>query len=244
MIWIIGGTSDANLIVQQLLDNKFENIIISTTTPYGSALAEKKGLQIIQQALTYNDMKDLIMHHSIQFVVDASHPFAAEVSLNAIKASVDCSITYIRYERENLKYEGVDYHDDYDSILRVLQLTKGNIFLTIGSKNVYYFKDIAERVIARVLPVVDSIQQCEKAGLKAHQILAMKGRVSQLTNETLLQEYDIQYLVTKDSGEAGGLSEKINAAHNQGVKVIVLERPKINYPISVSSFEGIIHHLN
>ena len=159
----------------------------------------------------------------------------------------DCDesgITYIRYERQNLQFEGANYYSDYPRLMDVLKQTTGNILLTIGSKNIGMFRvlDIS-RLVARVLPVKESIDACENAGLKAHQIIAMKGRMSKACNKALLQEYNIMHLVTKDSGEAGGMTEKVNAALELGLAVHILNRPIIHYPICIDAYHQILNYL-
>ena len=45
-------------------------------------------------------------------------------------------------------------------------------------------------------------------------------------NEAMLAQYNIRYLVTKDGGSPGGLQEKLDAARNQGVQVLLIGRPQ------------------
>ncbi len=236
MIWVIGGTSDANKIVEKLLVSDSE-ILVSTTTIYGSQLAQKKGVTVIQKQLNKEEMQHLIMDYTISKIIDASHPFAQVVSENAIEVCKNNKIPYVRFERKVKHYPDAMYYQSYEEMVKVLKQTKGKILLTIGSKNVGLFSEINDRIIARVLPVHESILLCENAGLKAHQILAMKGRVETATNIALIKEYGIQHLVTKDSGEAGGMEEKINAAKACNIKVHILGRPKVNYPEIVQDME-------
>ncbi len=237
MIWVIGGTSDANKIVEKLLISD-RNILVSTTTTYGSQLAQKKGVTVIQKQLNKNEMQHLIMDYAISKIIDASHPFAQVVSENAIEVCQNNNIPYVRFERKVKHYPDALYYQSYEEIVTALKQSKGDILLTIGSKNVGLFSDINDRIVARVLPVQESILLCENAGLKAHQILAMKGRVTTNTNIALIKEYGIQHLVTKDSGEAGGMDEKMDAAKACNIKVHILGRPKVNYPNVVKDIEA------
>ncbi len=241
MIWIIGGTSDANKIAKLLVEQG-KKVLVSTTTSYGSELAQLNDVLVIQQKLSTNDMRLLIKEHAVEQVIDASHPFATEVSTSAIKVCADEKVKYIRYERPSYTCENARYYQSYDEMIAHLQQTEGNILLTIGSKNIGLFKDFATgRIIARVLPVVDSIELCEKAGLSAHQIIATKGIMTKETNMALMKEYNIKHLVTKESGEAGGMKEKVDAAHELTVDVHVLGRPKIEYPVVINYIETLLH---
>ena len=70
-----------------------------------------------------------------------------------------------------------------------------------------------------------SIEACEKAGLEHKNIIGMFGPFSTEMNEVLIKEFNIKYLVTKNSGSKGGFMEKIEAAANTGIKVILIDRP-------------------
>ena len=105
--------------------------------------------------------------------------------------------------------------------------TKGNIFLTTGSKELGDFADLPrERLYVRVLPTRDSIAACEAAGIPHRNIIAMFGPFSQRMNEAMLEQYHISYLVTKEAGRNGGFEEKLQAAKRCGVKAIVIRRPE------------------
>ena len=47
-------------------------------------------------------------------------------------------------------------------------------------------------------------------------------------------------MVTKESGEAGGVLEKINAARNEGIDSVVIERPRIEFPQKYSSIDEVV----
>ena len=105
--------------------------------------------------------------------------------------------------------------------------TKGNIFLTTGSKELGDFAEIPrERMYVRVLPTHDSIAACEAADVPHRNIIAMFGPFSQRMNEAMLEQYHISYLVTKEAGRNGGFEEKLRAAKRCGVKAIVIRRPE------------------
>ena len=243
MIWVIGGTSDAHKIVDLLLAAQYK-VLVTITTLYGRELAEKEGVVLIQKMLTLNDMSELLKDYQVQCTIDASHPFASEVSANAIQACSLQNVRYLRFERESVEIKNASYYNSYVQMAKNLQSAKGNILLTIGSKNIKEFKHIDnERLVARVLPVKDSIAQCEDAGLKAHQIIAMKGRMEKALNKAIMEEYNISHLVTKDSGDAGGINEKVEAALDLGIQVHVLKRPSLNYPVCYSNYTELVNNL-
>jgi len=83
----------------------------------------------------------------------------------------------------------------------------------------------AERVYARVLPMDDSLRLCREVGLKPAHILAMQGPFSLELNTAMLRSVNAKYMVTKESGTAGGFEEKQAAAREAGVQLVVIGRP-------------------
>ena len=84
-----------------------------------------------------------------------------------------CSIP----ENEGMKERAGTVHvfADYESCVQALTDTSGNILLTTGSKELAVFAPLKERLFVRVLPGLESIGLCEKAGIRGKQILAMQG---------------------------------------------------------------------
>ncbi len=238
MIWIIGGTSDANEIAQRL-NAEGHKVTLSAATSYGKKLAHDLGIHVVEGKM---NVEQMLSHFAkVRMVIDASHPFAEEVSENAIKACSELNLTYIRYERATQVYPYAHYYSSYNELIDALKQTQGNIFLTIGSNNIHLFSDLKDRIIARVLPVKDSIEKCEAAQIPTHRIIASKGIFKAETNLALYKEYDAKHLVTKDSGEAGGIRSKIDIAYRNNMIIHILKRPQILYPNKTDNIEEIIN---
>jgi precorrin-6A/cobalt-precorrin-6A reductase len=101
--------------------------------------------------------------------------------------------------------------------------------LTIGSNNLapYFFEAqrMGIKLFARVLPHRASIEACHSAGIPDDSIIRGRGPFSLEINRKQICTFKIGVLVTKDSGMAGGVQEKINAARLEGCSVIVVARP-------------------
>ena len=241
MLWIIGGTINAREIAA-LLVQKGMDVLLTTTSSLGSELAQMPGLEVLCGALDSEAMVSLIREKKVSTILDASHPFATEVSSNAMQVAIETGIRYLRFERKSAEYDGVQYFQSYEDMLQYLQSKEGNVLLTIGSKYVGVFSLLGnERLFARVLPVASSIEQCRAAGILAKHIIGLSGVCSEDLNRAIMREYSIRYLVTKDSGEEGGIPEKLAAARSLDVEVLMLQRPKLDYPEVVSSYEEMIN---
>ena len=65
----------------------------------------------------------------------------------------------------------------------------------------------------------------------------MKGPFSQSINEEFYKHYNIDIVVTKESGVNGGFLEKVNACETLDIPVIIITREKIDYPVVVNDIE-------
>ena len=237
MIWVVGGTSNATEICERLAVAGL-SVVVSVTTDFGRQLSEFSGIEVVQGKLSLQGMEQLIQNHRVRLVVDASHPFASEVSTNAMQAAKNTAVPYLRFERANTRFENATYVDSYEEVAAYLADKQGNILLTTGSKFVAKFIPLGvERLFARVLSTSDSVAICEQAGLKPVNVIAMCGVGSVALNLALLKEFDIRFLVTKESGVEGGLHEKIEAAKLVNAEVIIIQRPAINYPEVYSDYD-------
>ncbi|MBP9479460.1 MAG: cobalt-precorrin-6A reductase [Sebaldella sp.] len=236
MIWIISGTKDSRDIVERILDFKNEKILVSTATEYGGKLFRNMNnnlIEIIDQKLDIEEMKKIIIEKNINLIIDASHPYAVNVSSNAIIVSKDLNVKYFRFERKMLSYTGAERFDSLKEMVSYLvnKYENKNILSTLGSNNLGDIKEISEKnsLYIRILPTTDSIQKAEKLGYLPSKIIAIQGPVSKSLNKAMLKSYNIDFLITKESGETGGEIEKVEACKELGVKILVLKRPKIEY---------------
>lgn len=241
MIWVIGGTKDSRDFIERF---SLKNLLVVTTaTEYGAKLLEEfKEIKTISKKLDKEMMKKFVDDERIDIVVDISHPYAEEVSKNAIDISKSCDIFYIRYERERIKaeFDGVEF-TDIESLVNYVEKLDKNILVTLGSNNVEKFKNLKnlKNIYFRVLPKWEMIKKVEDCGVLPKNIIAMQGPFSKEINKAIMREFEIGYMVTKNSGEVGGEIEKIESARECGVKIIGLGRPNLEYPYKVESLESL-----
>ncbi len=162
-------------------------------------------------------------------IVDATHPYAKEAGKNIKAAAKEAGAVYLRLSR-SLKgvTEGIRIFDDVRSCAEALSLTKGNILLTTGSKDLAVFceeEGLRERLYVRVIPRMESLEICEKCSISSSHIIAMHGPFSVSMNEEIIRQYDIAVVVSKQSGREGGFFEKADAAQNCGAAFFVIGAP-------------------
>ena len=103
------------------------------------------------------------------------------------------------------------------------------MFLTTGSKDLPLFcadEALRDRIYARVLPMQSSLDICAECGIARERIIAMQGPFDEALNAAMFRTANVQYVVTKDTGSAGGYADKIHAARKVGAQAVIIGRPQ------------------
>ena len=242
-VLIYSGTTEGRMLAQQLAQAGIE-CDVHVATEYGQiVMPQLDRVNVHVGRLDDNEMYEAA-RNGYAAVVDATHPFATEVSANIRKSLETLDVPYIRLARKmdivtdtaqeneggntgnrNSGNGHVRYFADYESCAAALESTDGNILLTTGSKELGIFCNdgkLCERLYVRVLPGQDNIALCEAAGIRGKQIIAMQGPFSTEMNTALINQFSIKYIVTKASGEHSGFAEKLEAARNCGIEAFVI----------------------
>lgn len=246
MIWIIGGTKDSRVIAKELSKNN-KKLIVSTATPYGKKLLEDMNIEVLDKRMNFLDMKELIKDKQIKLLIDASHPYADKVSKEAIKACHSTASKYVRFEREMLKYDGALKFDSIGEICKYLNSNSNNknIMSTLGSKNLSDLLEIKDKnkLYIRILPTTSSIKNAEELGYQPKNIIALQGPFSREFNRSLIRNYEIEFLLTKESGATGGELEKVEACIDEDVKLLALKRPFVDYPLVFNDINTLLKYV-
>ncbi len=246
MILVLGGTKDGRDLAA-LLTKKGYQVMVSVFSDYGRDLIQLNKDLVHTGALDTDGFIAFIHQNDIHLIVDASHPYAINVSSNAMKACQTTKIPYIRYERPTAilpTYDKLYVVHDYNEAAIVAATLGKVIFLTTGSRHLKLFKNSAYlqdlRLIARVLPEPSVLVECLDLGFKPQDIVAMQGPFSHNLNVALFQEYRAEVIVTKNSGQIGGSDTKITAAMSLNLPLVIIDRPMIQYHNVVSDVDDVI----
>jgi precorrin-6A/cobalt-precorrin-6A reductase len=188
--------------------------------------------------LAISQIEMFLQEHNIVAVVDASHPYAVEISKSAIAACINFNIPYLRYERPCLEGERrgelpITIHlDSCETLVTGNYLAKQRVLLTVGYKFLPLFRDWQEKatLFARILPSLVSLEATVAAGFKPDRIVALRPPISVDLEKALWRQWNISMVVTKASGKPGGEDVKRKVADELGVKLIVIDRPFVDYP--------------
>lgn len=248
MIFVASGTQDGRGLVKCLLDEHYK-IMASVVTDYGkNLLPQHENLLINDHKLDEAAMKKCLQEYDIKVFVDATHPYAVNVSQTAMQVCHNLHIPYIRYEREVTPlphYSGLHIVKTYEEAAELAMQLGENIFLTTGSNRLELFARAAEkykrRITARVLPAVASLEICAKAGIMPRNIVAMQGPFSEQLNMDLYEKYNADVVVMKNSGTLGGTETKLTAAIKMNLPIVLIDRPRIDYVNMVHDYDSIIN---
>ena len=189
-------------------------------------------IKVLRGRMDRYQMEEFIRNQGIHLVIDATHPHARLVSEEIQEA---CGRTGVRLERclraggeQNKARDWVEV-DSIQEAVSFLSSVSGVIFATTGSKELEVLcqiPDYQKRVYARVLPTSNVLKKCEKLGITGSHLIAMQGPFSTEMNTLFLRQTKAEWLLTKDSGRAGGFQEKVEAARENGTRVVVIRRPE------------------
>lgn len=223
-VLIFAGTTEGRMLTEYLGSHgvKVHSCVV---TDYGRSLMEpNENVEVSSDRLGMDGMCRLMTEYPL--VVDATHPYAVTVTKHIKEACDRTGAEYVRLLRPGSEYD----HDmivvhDVDEAVRYLEGTDGNILVTTGSKDASKYIPVKERLFIRVLPNEDSIRKCTEAGIEGKRIICMQGPFSEDLNLAMIRQTDAKFVVTKDSGQPGGMKEKISAAKRAGAKIVLIGRP-------------------
>lgn len=228
-ILLFAGTSEGRELAQRLAAMPL-SLTVSVATEYGLEMLRDlpDTVSVMTGRMDGAAMAGLLARESFSLIVDATHPYAILATDNIRAAAAAANAPVLRLLRAKGKDGGFVSAASAAEAARLLADMPGNILLTIGSKELAVFTTVPgfpERVYPRLLPASDAVRECERLGFLHSRVIAMQGPFSRELNLALMRQFAIAVMVTKDGGAAGGFPEKLQAAEEAGVRVIVIGRP-------------------
>lgn len=240
---IFGGTSEGRKLAFLACELGF-SCLITVATPYGEELMEEeRGLQILQKRLNTQEMVELMERVRPALIIDATHPYALEVSASIREACRLSQRTLIRVLRESEELADAREFDTVEQLCTALNENDELVFSTLGVKEaaaLSQVRDYGNRIWLRVLPFKDSLEACLDAGFPAKHLICMQGPFGEDLNVAMFQHTGAKILLTKDSGSAGGFPEKIAAARRCGMKIYIWKRPLQEEGLSLEQIERLL----
>lgn len=253
-VWVFSGTQDGNELAMDLSGTL--PVVVSVATEYGGALVREAAadVAVVAGRIGRSARLALLKKSRARVIVDATHPFADKMSKQLIEVSAELGLPYVRYERPGTELGNYPVHrcGDFREALKLAATIGKRVFLATGVKDLAVLaelacnKELANPDVlwyARVTADLDSISKALASGIAQSRLCAMQGPFTKAVNEALWRQWQIDCLVTKDSGAAGGADEKLQAAQAMGIPVIVVERPQVDYPRVFSSQSAVLNYV-
>ncbi len=225
---IFGGTSEGAELAR-LLPKRGYRVTVSVATDYGALMLADCTADVQGGRLDAAEMAELMGSRPCPAGSDATHPSADRATEHIRAAAETVGLPYRRLLRPEGREEPVwlTAATAQEAAQRLNGLP-GNVLLTTGSKDLAAFTAVEgyeQRLWVRILASEESLHNAISLGYPPNHIIAMHGPFSKELNLALLRQFQIQTLVTKRSGKAGGFWEKAEAAQEAGAALLVIQRP-------------------
>lgn len=222
-ILLLGGTTEASLLARALAGAGFDAVFSyagRTADPFLQPLPQRiGGFGGVEGLLDY------LTAERISHVVDATHPFAAQMSRNAVAATSGTGIRLMALQRPPWT---AGPQDDWTTVADIkaaagaLPAARTRVFLAIGRQNLDDFAGAPQHHY--LLRLVDAPTMA--LPLPNIEIVISRGPFRLEDDVALLRHHQIQIVVAKNSGGAGARA-KIDAARVLGLPVIMIDRPAL-----------------
>jgi precorrin-6A/cobalt-precorrin-6A reductase len=233
---LLGGTGDANALASALARARIDAIYSyagRTQIPLGHALPTRTG-----GFGGVSGLADYIRQEGITHVIDATHPFAAEMSRHAVEACVTTNTPLLALERAPwARMPGDNWIEvaDIEAAVVALPDAPARVFLAIGRQHITRFATKPQH--AYTLRFVDAPEGA--LPLPNAEVIVSRGPFTLASDRELMVSRSTEYLVARNSGGSGARA-KIDAARELGLSVIMIARPTLPGRPRVESVEEVM----
>ena len=217
---ILGGTADGRQLAE-ILHRQGVPLIYSVA---GLVRTPKVACEVVSGGFSqFGGLVEYSQQQGITAILDVTHPYAAKMSATAVSAAKSCGIPCWRFHREAWQESSADSWKNFSNWKDLVAALSGKnrLFMTVGQVEREYLEQLAsksERVLLRTAVAPKMNLPNNVAWIKAI------GPFAEEDEYTLMQRYNIDALVSKNSGGDSTVA-KLFAARKLEIPVYMLERP-------------------
>ncbi len=234
---ILGGTTEATALAHAV-----HAAGITATFSYAGRVARPKRQPLPTRVGGFGGdagLKSYIAEHGITHVVDATHPFAAQMSTNAVVACKDTPL--LALSRPKWAAQDGDQWQHVPDIAAAVQALNGparKVMLAIGRLHLDAFAPQPQHQY--LLRLVDA--PSGDVPLPNRHIIVDQGPFTPGNDIALMRAHQIEVIVSKNAGGTGAQA-KITAARRLGLPVIMIDRPAIPARAEVGTVSAVMEWL-
>jgi len=221
---LLGGSTEANRLARRLSGH----VRVSATLSLAGRTASPAAATLPTRIGGFGGIEGLsryLIEEGIDAVVDATHPFAAQMSENAVAACASARVPLALFTRPPWGAQPGDTWievGDAAEAAAALGPSSRQVFLTVGRQQVAAFRGLPHHFLVRTIdPPLPEVLP------KFAEILLAKGPFTVAEEIELMRRHAIEFLVSKNSG-GGATAAKIEAARSLGLPVVMIQRPPIH----------------
>nr|5C4R_A Chain A, Precorrin-6A reductase [Rhodobacter capsulatus SB 1003] len=233
---VLGGTTEASRLAKQDADQGFEAVF---------SYAGRTGAPVAQPLPTriggfggVAGLVDYLTREGVSHVIDATHPFAAQMSANAVAACAQTGVALCAFERAPWTAQAGDrwtHVPDLAAAVAALPQAPARVFLAIGKQHLRDFSAAPQHhyLLRLVDPPEGPLPVPDARAVIARGPFTVQGDTELLRSET------ITHVVAKNAGGAGA-EAKLIAARSLGLPVILIDRPAVPARDICATLEGVM----
>ena len=236
---VLGGTTEASALAQALANRD-----VQATFSYAGRVDQPRAQPIPHRVGGFGGVDGLVAYlrdHNISHVIDATHPFAAQMSWNAVHACRAANVALLALQRPEWRAGNGDnwrHVPDIAGAVTALDGPAQRVMLALGRMHMAEFA--AQPQHHYVLRLVDAPKQTP--GLPLHTVVVARGPFTVEADTALFQKHGVEIVVCKNAGGSGA-EAKLHAARALGLPVVMIDRPELPGRETVATVDAVFDWL-
>jgi precorrin-6A/cobalt-precorrin-6A reductase len=233
---ILAGTTEATALARSVADAGVRGVVSF------AGRVERPVRQPLPQRVGgfggISGLERFLREEKISHVIDATHPFAAQMSRNATLACAALGVPMIALTRPAWQAQaGDDWHHvpDIAGAVRALDRPHRRVMLAVGRMHLDAFAPNPQHFY--LLRLVDPPKT--NLPLPESEVIVSRGPFREVDDRALMQAHRIDLVVSKNAGGTGAYA-KIAAARSLGLPVIMIDRPDAPERLEVATPEAVM----
>lgn len=227
MILILGGTTEGRIAVRTL--EEAGKPFYYSTKGDEQAVPLHNGIRL-QGAMDENGLESFCRQHGISLLIDAAHPFAEQLHRTVSGVAAKLHIPAIRYERifPDLNKDYIIWCNSYQDAIHKIKKEEIHTLLALtGVQSIGKLKTLWQKSCHCYFRILDRESSRKLARQQEFPEESLYYYHAKEDERLLMHRLRPDAILIKESGVSGGFPEKVEAAHESGIRIFAIKRPRI-----------------